>query len=143
MVECELCGSKRANRKAKVEGVILNICNKCVKYGEEIPSIQFKKVKKPLRKIEELEKIIKPGFHKIIRNSREKMKLTQDQLAKKLKEKASVIKRIEEGWEPPLVLIRKIERFFDLKLIEELEEGSLNTKTKRKKLTIGDIVEVR
>jgi uncharacterized protein (TIGR00270 family) len=70
------------------------------------------------------------------------LNLTQEQLAKKLNEKSSVIKRIEEGWEPPPTLIRKIEKFFNIKLTEEIEEKPLNKKTEKKKLTIGDVVEV-
>jgi len=70
------------------------------------------------------------------------MNLTQEELAKKLKEKASIIKRIEEGWEPPLKLINKIEKFFNIKLREQIEEKVLEKKSDSKKLTIGDIVEV-
>jgi putative transcription factor len=70
------------------------------------------------------------------------MNLTQEELAKKLKEKASVIKRIEEGWEPPLKLINKIEKFFDIKLREKIEEKILDKKSNSTNLTIGDIVEV-
>jgi len=70
------------------------------------------------------------------------MNLTQEELAKKLKEKASVIKRTEEGWEPPLKLIKKIEKFFDIELREEIEEEILEKKSDSKRLTIGDVVEV-
>lgn len=69
------------------------------------------------------------------------MGLTQEQLAKKLKEKMSVIKRIEDGWKPSLTLIRKLERFFNIKLTEELEEEHFERKP-RKDITIGDVVEV-
>ena len=81
-------------------------------------------------------------FHKVIRKSREKKKLTQEDLAKKLKEKASVIKRIEDGWEPSVKLIEKIERFFGIKLREKIEENILGKKSDSRSLTIGDIVEV-
>ena len=70
------------------------------------------------------------------------MNLTQEELAKKLKEKASIIKRVEEGWEPPTKLINKIEKFFDIKLREKIEEKVLEKKSDSKELTIGDVVEV-
>jgi len=140
--ECELCGSKDAKRKTKIDEAILSVCDNCVSFGEEIPVIEFKSVKKEIPKIQELEKVIKNNFHIIIKNSREKMNLTQKQLAKKLSEKASSIKRIEEGWEPHLGLINKLEKFFNIQLIEEMEEKTLGKRIERKKLTIGDVVEV-
>ena len=69
------------------------------------------------------------------------MELTQEELAKKLKEKLSVIKRIEDGWEPPINLIKKLERFFNIELTEELKEEHFERKP-RKSITIGDVVEV-
>ena len=90
-----------------------------------------------------MDKAIKSNFHLLIKNERTKRNLTQEELAKKLNEKASLIKRVEEGWEPPLTIVKKIERFFSIKLTEELEEKQLESKTDRKDLTIGDVVEVR
>ena len=141
MVECELCGSK-ATRKAKVEGSILNVCDDCVKFGKEIPRIEIRKKEMRTTQIEEMEHELVKDFRKIIRKAREKRKLTQEDLAKKLKEKSSVIKRIEEGWMPPLQLIKKLERFFEIKLRERIVESVLNKKLNARNLTIGDIVEV-
>lgn len=140
MAECELCNSKSATRKAKVEGVILRVCDECVKFGEEIPTIEFKSTKKFLV-IEEPKETLKSNFHIILKRTREKMGLTQEQLAKKLKEKLSVIKKIENGWEPSLNLIRKLEKFFSIKLTEELKEEVFERKS-RKEITIGDVVEI-
>ncbi len=70
------------------------------------------------------------------------MKLKQENLAKKINEKMSTIKRVEEGWEPPSSLIKKLEKFFNIKLTEKPEEKSLEKKTDKKKLTVGDVVEI-
>jgi putative transcription factor len=140
MVECELCGSK-ATRRAKVEGSILDVCDECVKFGDEVPRIEIKKTKKKIPQLE-LEDVLVRDFQKIIRSSREKRKLTQVELAKKLNEKVSVIKRIEDGWEPPVKLIEKIEKYFKIKLREKIDDTIQEKKTDSKKLTIGDIVEV-
>ena len=140
MVECVLCGSK-ATRRAKVEGSILDVCDECVKFGEEVPRIEIKKTKKKIPQLESEDMLVR-DFHKIIRKSRENKKLTQEELAKKMKEKVSVIKRIEDGWEPPIKLIEKIEKYFKIKLREKIEENSINKKTDSRKLTIGDIIEV-
>ena len=90
-----------------------------------------------------MEGAIKTNFHLLIKNERAKRSLTQEELAKKLNEKASLIKRVEEGWEPPLSMIKKLERFFNIELTEEIEEKQIESKTDRKELTIGDVVEVR
>jgi putative transcription factor len=90
-----------------------------------------------------MDQAIKTNFHLLIKNERAKKNLTQEELAKKLNEKASLIKRVEEGWEPPLSMIKKLERFFNIELTEEIEEKQIESKTERKELTIGDVVEVR
>jgi putative transcription factor len=141
--ECVICGSKNATKKAKIEGVIVNVCEKCLKFGEEILSVEIKPSKKVIPKLEELDILIREDFNKIVKREREKMKLSQEELAKKIGEKESVVSRIEEGWEPPLNIIRKLERFFNIQLTEKVEEGKIERKPKRRKLTIGDIVEIR
>jgi len=90
-----------------------------------------------------MDQAIKSNFHLLVKNERTKKNLTQEELAKKLNEKVSLIKRVEEGWEPPLSIVKKIERFFNIELMEELEEKQLESKADRKDLTIGDVVEVR
>ena len=99
--------------------------------------------KKIIPRLEEMEQAIKSNFHLLIKNERTKRGLTQEELAKKLNEKASIIKRIEDGWEPPINTIKKFERFFNIKLTEEMEEKQIENKSDRKELTIGDIIEVR
>ena len=143
MQECELCGSKNARRKTKIDNAILTVCDKCVKFGEEVRPPEIRTVKKQLPNLEEEKETLKPKFNEIIRNSREKMKLKQEELAKKLNEKSSVIKRTEEGWEPSPNLIKKLEKFFNIKLKEEVEEKPLEKEKIKKKLTIGDIVEIQ
>lgn len=99
-------------------------------------------IRKHVPKIEESSDVLKPNFSKIIRKSRERSGLKQNELAKKLNEKLSVIKRTEEGWEPSPSLISKLEKFFNIKLTENLEENGLEKKAKKEKLTIGDVVEI-
>lgn len=141
-MECELCGSKNATRRTKIDNAILTTCEDCVRFGEEIPTVELKPTKKVIPKLEGLEKLVKPNFHKLIKNERAKRNLTQEDLAKKLNEKSSIIKRIEDGWEPSINVIKKLERFFNIKLIEEVEEKQIEKKTDKTKLTIGDVVEV-
>ncbi len=142
-MDCELCGRRNADRRAEVEGVSLNVCNDCVSLGKEMPKVEIRPVKRFVPKLpEELSQNIRPDFALVIRREREKRKLTQEKLAKKLNEKLSIIRRIEEGWEPPFVLIKKLEKFFDIKLLEDISEESTPRTSKRENLTIGDVVEI-
>jgi putative transcription factor len=143
MSECELCGSKNATRKTKIDGAVLTACEDCVRLGEEIPVVELKPARKAIPRLEGLEKSVKANFHIMIKNERAKRNLTQEDLAKKLNEKSSIIKRIEEGWEPSLSVIKKLEKFFNIKLTEEVEEKQVEKKTDNAKLTIGDVVEIR
>jgi putative transcription factor len=138
--ECELCGSK-ATRKAKVEGTVLAVCDDCVRFGEEVKEVEYRKAVK-IPQMEGLDTVLVKDFHKTIRRARENKKLTQEELAKKLSEKVSVIKRMEEGWQPSDKLIDKVERFFNIKLREETTELTLKKKTRSQRMTIGDVVEV-
>ena len=142
MNECELCGSKNATRKTKIDGAVLTACEDCVKLGEEIPVVELKSTKKAIPKLEGLDKSVKTNFHILIKNERTKMSLTQEDLAKKINEKSSIIKRIEDGWEPSLGIIKKLEKFFSIKLTEEIEEKQIEKRTDNTKLTIGDVVEI-
>lgn len=142
MNECELCGSKNATRKTKIDGAILTACEDCVRLGEEVPIVELKPAKRTIPNLDLLESI-KPKFNILIKNERAKRNLKQEELAKKLNEKPSVIKRIEDGWEPPINVIKKLERFFNIKLMEEIEEKQIDKKTEKSQLTIGDVVEVR
>lgn len=141
MSECELCGSGKANRKTRIDGAVLTVCEKCVGFGEEIRPIEMKIVKKSIPKLE-MGDVLKQNFNIIISNSRSKMNLKQEDLAKKLNEKLSIIKRVEEGWKPTPNLISKLEKFFNIELIENPEDKKMEKKTSKERLTIGDVVEI-
>ncbi|MEM1583228.1 MAG: helix-turn-helix domain-containing protein [Nitrososphaerota archaeon] len=77
--------------------------------------------------VEEFEYI--EDFGKIIREAREKIGLTQEDLARQLNERITVIKKIESGeFKPPVDLARKIEKLLKIVIIvpaeEELEDLS-------------------
>lgn len=112
-------------------------------FGEEIPIVELREEKRIIPKLEEMEQAIKSNFRLLVKSERAKRNLTQEDLAKKLNEKVSLIKRVEEGWEPPLNIVKKLERFFNIELTEELEEKQIESKTDKTELTIGDVVEVR
>ena len=140
-MDCELCGA-RATTKSEVEGVILWLCNKCSSSGKELRNIKLVSQKKKVMDIPELNYIIKEDFAMVLKNERQKRGLSQEQIGKLLGEKSSVIKRIEEGWEPSFDTVKKMERVFNIRLFEAVPETNIKVKDK-KNLTIGDVIEMK
>lgn len=138
MVECEICGA-RADRKADIEGVVLDVCGKCSNFGNEIV-LQRQSAAKPLRLPDGMQFAITEDFPAIIRRAREKRRLSQEQLASAIKEKASLIKRMEEGWRPPLETAKKLEKFLGVNLLDAIKEAGGRTETAKREVTIGDVI---
>lgn len=147
MVDCELCGKKVAEIDAIVEGTTLKVCENCAEYGKVIP------IKKPfikeqpklrIEKEEPAETVVLDYSDKI-KKAREQLNLKQEEVAKRLAEKQSVIHNVETGHlQPSLELARKFERMFNINLIEEVEEKpSKKLDFKDSALTIGDILKFK
>ena len=128
-----------------MEDTILEVCEDCLKYGELIESkpVRIAKVKGiPVVKEEEI--VIIDNYGKKIIEVREKINLTRKEFAKKISEKESVIKRVEnEEMEPDDKLTEKIEKFLNIKLRVPYETKKLEAKPSKGKLTVGDIIEVK
>jgi len=61
--------------------------------------------------------ILQPNYGELVRRAREKKGLTAEQLAKKLNEKESVIRRVEEEkLRPPEALVDKLEKELEVKI---------------------------
>ncbi len=130
--------------KALVEGSIVDVCDRCVRFGKKISEpVAYRPI---TRKIEfkepEIELIYDYG--KMIAKIRESKGLTREEFAKRLSEKGSVVRRIEEEQMiPNEELVKKIESFLGIKLMQEYKEGKLHRERKKKsELTFGDIVEI-
>lgn len=142
-MDCELCGAKNANRKTKIESAVLSVCDRCVSMGQEIAVQNIRPVVRPRAAMpEELELTVRTDAAGLVRREREKRGLSQEQLAQKLAEKVSIIKRVEEGWTPPMTTIRKLERFLNVKLMESAPVSELKQNTQKKQLTMGDVAEI-
>jgi len=151
-MQCEMCGSDSILFKTLIEGTELEVCKDCSSHGKVL-----KKVPPPLKKKEiikqrlepeskrEIIQIIVPDYSKIIKNKRENKGLKQEDLAKKIAVKESIISKIESGnIKPSINLARKLELFFKIRLIETFEEKFKKpTKTESTSFTIGDMIKVR
>jgi len=152
-MQCEMCGKGTELFKAVVEGIELKVCSNCGKFGKVTGKINIEPKRK--KKKIELEEEEQPEIIQIIvedyalraKNAREKLGLKQEELAKKLNEKESVIHKIETGhYEPNLNLARKLEKFLKIKLVEEekIEKKKENTQsTSSEALTIGDLIKLK
>ncbi len=159
MATCEMCGYGGRVRQGIVEGTMLFLCDKCMRYGDAV------EVTKPPKDLVERRLSFNPrrSFSSIVdrderivgncailvKQARERSGRTQEEVAKALAERSSVIQRVESGnLEPPLKLAKKLEQYFKLELIvklekevkkEELKEFSL----KNEGLTIGDMLDIK
>ncbi len=153
-MQCEMCGNNNKLVIAIIEGTEMNVCRECAKFGKIIKEIKPEPKEKKKIKKEGMEEVIKetpkkeiiqvinPDYGNIIKKKRESLGLKQEEFAKRINEKISLIHKIETGnFEPSIALARKIERFLKVKLIEQYEEehGKLR-KISSDNLTIGDLL---
>ena len=136
-MQCEICGSA-ADRQAEIEGAVLNVCGNCSAFGKQIAR-ERPKTLNPLKLPEEAQFALARNFSEIIRTARMKRQLSQEQLAFAVREKLSLIKRMEEGWNPPLQIAGKIEKFLGIRIVESVQQESGNTNAVKKDVTIGDV----
>ncbi|MEM3369509.1 MAG: multiprotein bridging factor aMBF1 [Candidatus Micrarchaeia archaeon] len=146
-MDCELCGRPNATFIAIVEGVEMNICDKCTKHGKVIRTLveEEKRKNKEIEERAEIELEVVDDFAEIIRKEREKKGMTLKQLAAAIAEKESYIDRIERDEVIPSEKVaRKLEKFFNVKLLEEVVVSKESKeKTIDESLTLGDVIEIK
>jgi len=151
---CELCGKYiTKGNKICVEGSIVIACDKCSKYGEFVDKIDLKIPKKKVIEKEreyefelDFDEEIVDNYGLIVRRAREEKNMKQEDLAKRINEPVSVIKRIEsERIELNTKIAKKIENVLNIRLIEKSEDEDIDMHEKddNEKITLGDIIVVR
>jgi len=158
-LQCEVCGREvRELKKVMLDGTPLMVCSDCAKYGKEIyevvqepkriitpPRVRREEIKRRRPRRERLEDYeIVEDYHMRIRRGRERLGITQEELAKKVMEKESVIHRIEAGrLTPSIKLAKKLERELGIRLIERIGEEEFELEEEELELTLGDVAEVK
>ena len=143
---CDMCGKEGSLFIAEIEDSKMQVCKECSQYGKNVrpvvkPRVEsLNKIKVPQRP--EIMQIIVAGYAKIIRDAREKSAMKQEDFAKSINEKVSVIHHIETGKaKPSLELARKLEKALRVTLIEQYEDSGESVKaSKSENLTIGDMI---
>lgn len=135
MASCEICGIQIIDNveRVYVEGNLLTVCKACSKRGKpsnnqqniqrKLPT-QPKKIQKPEKITFEDSAILVKNFSEVIRNSRMSKGLTHEQLGLLIKERASLLRKIESGsLKPDDELTKKLERFFRINLYTEVDSS--------------------
>jgi len=151
-MNCDLCGKVEDSLvKTNIEGVELDVCSACSKFGKVIapvhrpsPKEQHKQFQSHAHAKEKVELLVE-GYASIIKKLRESKGLTQKDFANKINEKESTIHHIEIGsLEPNLQLAKKLEKALGVKLTEQYEERhESHNKKKDEGFTLGDFIKIK
>jgi len=153
---CELCGApiKGNGITVSYEGSIITVCQSCYtkikKSAKIVDKIEKKeekkKIKTSLPKLStEVELEVVDEYYKIIKEARERLGLTQQQLAQQLKVSENIIKRFEAGkLKPTLQQAKQLEKILNVKLLVPVEEGEEEEGGEKDFwLTLGDVAQIR
>lgn len=160
---CELCGkSVTFTKKVTIEGVSLDVCSECAKFGIEAKAAPKKEepAAKPIitQRLEVRERRGKPrdiyesgmreelteDYAARIRNARSKKGMSQKDLAMKLNEKLTVLSKVEAGdMRPDDRLVAKLEKELGIKLKEKPEEVLAGKEGPRASLTLADLIKMQ
>ena len=159
---CEICGREIVGKPGRslVEGATLIVCQQCSKLGTALPGFPEKQVHRPTvaplhthAPIERLPKAIEESdlleeYSSIIKTGREKLGLSQQDLAFKAKEKLTVIQKIEIGkMLPTMRLTKELEHILRVRLLAPRDEIEIpappRKATPMPAMTLGDVALVK
>lgn len=159
---CEICGAPVTKlRYYEVEGAIMVLCENCAHYGKPVSMSTVKRERRFLRR-RESRNVAKPinnifewelveDYGRRIREARERLGLTQEDLARLVSEPVSYIRKIErQKVYPSEKVIEKLEKVLKIKLKEQILSSNalINSSILRKSskgtgLRLGDILIIR
>ena len=144
-MQCEICGSNIRGKAHRVilEGTELNVCDACAKYGHEVKQVPKATAagtgRVPAGKVpagitfrtrsrrrpdmfDQMTDELLSDYGFAIRRAREARGMSQEELALAIKEKASLLKKMErEDLRPTDSVRKKLERVLGISLTETIE----------------------
>lgn len=149
-MQCELCGKITELFTTVVEGAQMQVCATCGKFGKVLRKAAPVRAAAPVRKAAsepvQVERIVE-DYGERVRAAREKRGLTQQDFAKLVTVKESLVHKMETShFEPDIETARKLERVLHITLVETRVEGGIVDKQKDDRpagLTIGDILNMK
>jgi putative transcription factor len=164
-LRCEVCGRKINGKPitAIIESAKLTVCVACSKHGkicqeEPKPKLILQRLRptpvqprmqipKPQAPSVDTSQELVENYHVKIRQAREKLGLSHEDLGKRINEKVSLLRKIETGkMTPDNRLASLLERTLKIKLIVPAKEEKVpQTKMSRAaghELTLGDLIKL-
>jgi putative transcription factor len=164
VLNCDICGRQIVGQafKVKVEGAKMLVCRSCQALGKPyqdepiprpapLPSFAARvrlsriPVKRPAELPKEIEELdVAENFAALVRKARMKLGWSQEELATKVKEKLSVIQKIETGKiTPDTQLCRRLQHELKIKLLVPRKETPPPKISAPAEITLGDIVKIK
>ncbi|HUR69026.1 MAG TPA: multiprotein bridging factor aMBF1 [Candidatus Thermoplasmatota archaeon] len=160
MPSCEMCGKELPSlRRAIIEGTAMSVCGDCIKFGVEqagakhevtnrsrtTAALENRAVRGRTRDVfSDMPEELVEDYGERVRLARQKLGLSIEDVGKKINERQSELAKLEQGtYHPPDTLVKKLERFFNIKLMEKPEAPAGVGGPKMKAagpITLGDMI---
>jgi putative transcription factor len=161
-LQCEVCGRQIFGTpiRAIIEGAEMTVCSECAKLGsgywepkpqrrakkgmKRQPIISFSKRKQSPIVAENLE--LADDFGQRVRQARLGMEMGHEDLGRKIREKVSVLRKIESGkMVPDLALAEKLEHALKITLRVPASEPKVQpvSSSKPRGTTLGDLIQFK
>lgn len=156
--QCEICGAEisGAPQKIVIDRSTMEVCKSCARFGkpEDKWSLVPKKMvpaeraftvprPKPRDHFKDLAEMV-PDFGRKIREAREGLGLSPEELGGRIKEKATLLKKIErEEISPEDGIRKKLEKELKIQLSDQASETRVKSGSSGRGLTLGDIASIK
>ena len=144
-----MCGREASLVSADVEGVELKVCPVCTRYGttNKNQGRNFKRSNhsgsKPRNK-EEIEWKIVPNFSDLIKSARKEKGMNQEDFAKFLNERESILSKWEQGTLRPRIFVaRRLGQTLGINFVTKDNKEKVEIKkekSSRTEMTLGDFI---
>jgi putative transcription factor len=155
-----MCGKELPSlRRATIEGTTMSVCGDCIKFGVEqagaktevtgrsrtTTALENRAARSRTRDVfSDMPEELVPDYGERVRDARNKMGLSIEEAGKQMNERQSELAKLEAGtYHPPDTLVRKLEKFYRIKLMEKPEAPAGVGGPKAAKsgpITLGDLI---
>ena len=156
--QCEICGAEISGspQKIVIDRSTMEVCKSCARFGK--PEDKWTPVPRKMVPVERAFTVMRPKprdqFKDLVevvpdlgrknREAREGLGLTPEQLGARIKEKATLLKKIErEDISPEDDVRKKLERELKIKLTDQASEAQVKSGGSGRGLTLGDIANIK
>jgi putative transcription factor len=156
--QCEICGAEIAGlpQRIVIDRSTLDVCKSCARFGKPedkwtpvprkmvpVERAFIAKRPQPRDQFKDLVELV-PEFGRKIRIAREALGMSPEQLGLRIKEKATLLKKIErEDISPEDEVRKKLEKELKIKLTDQASESRVKAGSAGRGLTLGDIASIK